>query len=67
MKTYRYFVSFEASGYDKRIFGNTIMAYDEPLDTQDMLNRATKDIKNNISDCYEVVIILFWKRIKDNG
>lgn len=68
-KTYRYFVSFAysimCSTGIKYHFGNTVLVYDEPIDTQDMLVRSTRDITNQIS-CDKNVIILFFKRIKDN-
>lgn len=64
-KTYRYFVMYSANkkGIGPSL-GNAILVYDEPLDTQDMIERATKDIKS--IDDYDTVIILYWKRIKDN-
>lgn len=63
-KTYRYYVSYTAMSNSIGLFGGTILVYDEPLDTQDMLLRATKDIEsmNNLTN----VVILNWKRIKDN-
>ena len=63
-KTYRCYVSYVATYNTAKIFGGTILVYDEPLDTQDMIIRATKDIEsmNNLTN----VVILNWKRIKDN-
>lgn len=64
-KTYRYFISYSADTIrGGRVFANAILVYDEPLDTQDMIERAIKDIQS--MDDYTSVIILFWRRIKDN-
>ena len=67
-KTYRYFVSF---AYD--VIGNengkdvsdAVFVYDEPLDTQDMLDKVKRDIATSIKGCSGITI-LFFKRIKDN-
>lgn len=68
-KTYRYFVSFvyfEANMARER-HANTMLVYDEPLDTQDMIYKAERDIKRliDMSD-NGYVHILFFKRIKEN-
>lgn len=69
-KTYRYFVSFAysvmCSTGIKYHFGNTVLVYDEPMDTQDMLDRAKRDILNELKCSSSGVTILFFKRIKDN-
>lgn len=63
-KTYRYYVSYMAASNKGQIVGSSIIVYDEPLDTQDMILRATKDIEsmNNLTN----VVVINWKRIKDN-
>lgn len=69
-KTYRYFVSYVYSiNYSTGIkshFSNTVLVYDEPMDTQDMLDRAKRDILNELKCSSSGVTILFFKRIKDN-
>lgn len=65
-KTYRYFVSFAAYTNGEYTFGNVVLVYDEPMNTQDMLDRASRDIFNELKDPLAGVAILFFKRIKGN-
>ena len=62
-KTYKYYVSF-AYNCERFGLGTAYLTYDEPIDTEDMIERATRDIKR-INGCNDVTI-LFFKRIEDN-
>lgn len=63
-KTYRYYVSYIGYKNEKLGLGGAFLLYDEPMDTQDMLDRAKRDIER--IDCCTDVTILFFKRIKGN-
>lgn len=74
-KIYRYFVSFvyqNLSRMDANEFhSNTVLVYDEPLDTLEMINRAERDIKHLVNNGdttreHDRVSIIFFKRIKEN-
>lgn len=63
-KTYRYFVTYYSRSMGDVRFEHLVMLYDKPLNTQMMIERAEKDIKNVTSD--DTVKIVFFKRIKEN-
>ena len=45
-KTYRYFVSYTTRINTVRTFGDVVLVYDEPMDTEDMIERAKEDIES---------------------
>jgi hypothetical protein len=63
-KTYRYFVTYYARSMGDARFEHFVMLYDKPLNTQMMIERAEKNIKDVTSD--DTVKIVFFKRIKEN-
>lgn len=63
-KIYRYFVVFCSRAMGDTRFEHIFMLYNEPLDTQAMIERAERDIKRVNSD--NTVKIVFFKRIKDD-
>lgn len=63
-KTYRYFVTYYSRSMGDVRFEHLVMLYNKPLNTQMMIERAEKDIKNVTSD--DTVKIVFFKRIKEN-
>lgn len=66
-KTYRYFVSYTTRISTVRTFGDVVLVYDEPMNTEDMIERAKKDIENLIVGALtDSIHILFFKRIKGN-
>lgn len=66
-KTYRYFITYIiGQQFDCASVGNVVLVYDEPLDTQQMIERARQDIAIMRDKSIPQVIILNFKRIKDN-
>lgn len=65
-KTYKYFVSFTCEHEGILKYGNVTVAYGEPVDTEDMIDRVQRDVANCIDCEPKNVATLFFKRIKND-